>query len=269
MTNLLHSPVVPGFPEITQPTPQCKLCTLAASAPGLLKLMHAARRDEDLGNDALATRMRGAFERHGHMVPSPRAIGRHFSGHVDFAAVPAVGDFDMPDPMQVTFERLAGAEQDLTALRPEDIALGRNDSDYHSMADLFRRLMRRIASLDSDPYAFVNDDGKPSLQKLSIWSNMISGAKSIIEGLNKMRNSDRMTASILEQHTKRYATALAAPLADTIRGVRDGLRTVDDPRVRALEQRLTVLLESGVGDMFTEAAASALRETKEQYKLLH
>jgi len=231
--------------------------------------MHQYRREDGLGEHAMHTRMRPIFERHGIKPPSMRAIGRHLTSHVDYDIVPDKDNFDLPDPEEVAFERLAAAEGELKQIAPSDVALGKNDSDYHNMADLFRRLMRRIAALDADPTAFVNPDGQHSMQRLNTWSNMVSNAKSIIEGLNKMRNSDRMTVSILEQHTKRYATAIAAPIADVVRSVRDDLAFIDHPKARELELRLTILLEQGVPGIFRDAAVRSLRESREKYKLLN
>lgn len=260
--------LIPGFPELRYQH-RCRVCQLAKAHPGLIKLLHRFRRDDEFQDSTIHTKMRAVFERHGVPPPSARAIGRHLEAHVDFSVEQPKSDFDLPDPEETAFERLAAAEEELDQNNPSHIALGTNDSDYHNMADLFRRLMRRIMALDADPLGFITPDGQHSTQRLSTWSSMVDNARRIIEGLNKMRNSDRMTISILEQHTKRYATAIAAPIAEALREIRDDLTEIDDPQAQQLATKLTLLLDQHVTDIFTEAAIKSLRESREKYKLLN
>lgn len=262
-------PPTPGFPELTAYEHRCLLCRLTRTNAGLLKLVHKLKYEEDLGEYGTHARMQPVFERHGVPLPSRRAFGRHLTGHIDITQIKELAEFDMPDPTEAQLERLELTEDNLRDLQKIDVALGKNDSDYHNMADLFRRLMRRIAALDADPTAFLTPDGQHSNQRLSTWTNMINNAKSIIEGLNKMRNSDRMTVSILEQHTKRYATAIAGPIGDVIRDVRDELMQVEHPKAREMASRLTLLVDRDVTDIFTDAAVRSLRESREKYKLLN
>ena len=261
--------MVPGFPEITTREPKCKLCQLADSNRGLLKLVHRMRHEEEHGNDALRNRVRGVFERHGLQVPSPRSIGRHFTEHVDFSRLPAPDALAMPEPVELTLQRLETDSADLRLADPEDMALGHDNSDYHQLTALFMRLQRRITALDSDPRAFINADGSHSFQKIGTWASLIDGARRIIEGLNKMRNSDRMTVSILEQHTRRFATAFTRPVAQELRAIRDSLEASPDPAARHAAQRMTELLGTGVPTIMTDAAVQSLRDSREQFKLLH
>lgn len=263
---------VPGFPELIALEPRCHVCQLVQSHSGLVKLVHRYRRDEGLGAEMLEQRMKPIFERHGVTPLAGKSMTRHLLNHVDFDRVPkdgAVDTFGLPDATELSIDRLATDAAALRAGNLDDLATGANDSDYHQMADLFRRLVRRVRAMDGDPTAFVTPDGQPSVQRLTVWANMVTSAKSIIEGLNKMRNSDRMVASILEAHTKRYALAVAQPLAASIRDVRDALSHHHDPVVRAQADRLSALLDNDVSDIFTQAALRSLRESKEQYKLLN
>ena len=248
-----------NFPELMHDY-RCKLCQLAETKPGLLRIVHRMRLKEGHGAKALHRRLQHLFERHGVELPSERAIGRHFEKHVDMAflveAQPVVAPkFDIPDMELGAFE---------------DLATGENDSDYHHMADLFKRVVRRIAALDADPTAFlIEGTNKHAFQKLGIWSGMINNARQILESLNKMRNSDRMTVSILEQHTRKFALTLSAPMAQVLREIREDLTTVPDEKADYAVKRIEELLSERMPQIMTEAAAQAMRESKEQYKLLN
>lgn len=258
-----------GFPELTTREPKCKLCQLTDSHRGLLTLVHRLRHEEGYGPDAIRTRIRGAFDRSGLVAPSARSIGRHFEEHVDFSQMPEPDALALPDPVEVTLERIERDTSELRILDPEDMAMGRDNSDYHQLVDLFRRLLRRVTALDEDPTAFRNADGSHAFQKLNAWTSMVDNARKIIEGLNKMRNTDRMTISILEQHTKRFATEFTRPVAGELRAIGALLSTSNDPVARAAGERIAALLNEGVRDIMTGAAVRALQESKQEYKLLN
>jgi hypothetical protein len=261
--------MVAGFPEIVQRQPKCKLCQLTETNRGLLKLVHRFRYEEQLGNDALRTKVRGVFERQGIACPSPRSFGRHFDDHVDFSRLPDDDALAMPETLEVTLNRLETDAGELRLADPEDLALGRNNSDYHQLTALFMRLQRRIEALDQDPTAFQNADGSHSFNKLGTWASLIDGARKIVEGLNKMRNGDRMTVSILEQHTKRFATAISRPVAQELRVIQGMLETSADPQARQAAEAISQLLNVGVSTIMTDAAVQSLRDSKEAYKLLN
>lgn len=222
-----------------------------------------------LGDEALRSRVKPLFDRHGHHCPSSRAIGRHFADHVDFAMIPDADAYSLPEPIEVTLRRLDTDAKEMRLHDPEEVALGRNNSDYHQLAELLQRLQRRIEALDNDPTAFVNADGTHSFTKLNTWSGLIDNARKLVEGLNKMRNSDRMTISILEQHTKRFATAISKPVAQELRLIQGLLKTSSDPAVVQARAHINALLEQGVQGIMRDAAVHSLREAKEQYKLLN
>lgn len=223
-------------------------------------MAHRMKHRDDAGSKLLHRKLQPLFERHGLEIPSERAIGRHFANHVDMTF--------MVDAQPVQTPEFEIPDMELGAF--EDLATGENDSDYHHMADLFKRVIRRVAALDADPTAFVIEGtNKHAFQKLSVWSGMINNARQILESLNKMRNSDRMTVSILEQHTRKFALQLSGPMAQVLREIREDLRTVPDGRGDYAVKRIEELLSERMPQLMTEAAAQAMRESKEQYKLLN
>lgn len=272
---MLNDSLVVGFPELTGFEPKCKLCRLSSDAPGLLKLLHR-KHAEGLGSKALMALLRTMFDRYSVNMPSLSAFNRHLSGHVDHSQVSDADDYTLPDPLALVLAKLDDEAPAMFKARPDVIAYGHNDSDYHNMAELFRRLMRRVVALDDDPLAFTAADAGEggerihNFDRLAKWSGMIANCKSIIESLNKMRNSDRMTVSILEQHTKRYATAVAQPLVTELRAIREQLAALaaSNADAHALDVRLGTLLDHQVSEMFTDAAGRTLAETEKHYKLM-
>lgn len=257
-----------GFPEIVNREPKCKLCQLVDTHRGLLRLVHRMAYEREYGAEALRNRVIAAFERHGVPCPAPRSFGRHFGSHVDFSHLNEDA-LAMPEPLEVTLQRLETDTNELRLADPEDLALGRNNSDYHELSRLFLRLQRRIEALDQDPTAFTNADGSHSFSKLGTWATLIDNARKVIEGLNKMRNSDRMMVTVLEQHTKRFATAISKPVATELRDIQRLLAASKDPVAHRALAQIEALLDERVREIMTDAASHSLRMSKEQYKLLN
>lgn len=254
-----------ALPELKY-EPKCRVCQLANEHPGIVQLVHKYKVKDKYGASPIAARIRDVVVAQGIRPISSRSINRHFEGHVDFDQLyikaPAENVF------KVDGTNLDAAETEMINHNLRDLALGKNDSDYHNMVELFRRLMRRIIALDADPMAFLSEDGKNhSTNRLNTWKSMIDSAARIVSDLNRMRNQDKMTVSILENHTKKFATAVAGPIGAEIREVRDQLIDIQDPKAQQLALRLDALLTVGVTDIFSKAATSSLRQSKEQYKL--
>lgn len=263
--------IVPGFPEIVVFQPMCRVCQLARTKAGLVEIIHKYRREEGLGVKVLAARIETMLERHGEKPMHGQVLARHFANHVDLGidALAPGDDFVFGRGTTQDAAALDEVEVELLKVNAEDAALGKDESDYHNMWDLFRRVMRRVAALDSDPTAFITGEGKHDMQKLSIWTAMINTAAGVLNNLNKMRNSDRLTVSILETHTKSFTVAVAAPLAESLKPIQLALAQHPDPAVQALGGQVLTLLQSGVVDIFRRAAEESLRRSKEQFKLLN
>lgn len=144
-----------------------------------------------------------------------------------------------------------------------DNARGLNDSDYHNMYGLFLRVLRRIESLD-DNNAIISQSGC-DVKLLATWNALLDNARRMIEGLNKMRNSDRLVLHILESQTKSFAQAIASPLGVELREIVLELERI--PEASHITARMKRLVGSGVSSMFRNAALETLARTREEYKL--
>jgi hypothetical protein len=152
--------IVPGFPEIITFQPKCRVCQLARTKSGLVEIIHRYRREDKLGVVAIANRIREMLERHGETPMHDQVLARHFKNHVAFDEAE---ENDILDDIVALREddeaRLEEAFVELIEVDHEAGALGQNDSDYHHMWDLFRRVYRRVAALDADQRAFITDEG--------------------------------------------------------------------------------------------------------------
>lgn len=217
------------------------------------------KHEQGLGSEAMRTRLAPVFERHGVAAPVARSIDRHFENHVDM----------MRFQQSQELPELVLDDIDVALTDPEELALGKNDSDYHKMAELFLRLMNRIVAIDNDPYAFIDKKGDHAFTKLSAWASMVNNARQIIEGLSKMRNQDRAIYSIIQSHTRRFATIITGPVAAELRDIQNSLLASHDPAARQAAQRISDLLNGGFTNIMATAAQESLRESKSEYKLLH
>lgn len=265
------------FPEIVAWQPRCRLCKLCRDKPGLGRVVHEEyrrRQELDLGGrgaDAIADAVAGTCESHGVKAFDPQNIRRHFGNHVDATLMRKDDEELLGEAQQALHEslgeRFEAAVEDLRTSDPDIGAHGKGDNDYFVMWDMARRLMRRIVALDNDPTAFFTQDSRHDMHKLNVWSGMISNAKSVVEALNKMRNSDKLTISILEQHTVRYSQQVAALLSSDLKDVLTELRRVEDPAAKAIARRLSTILAKKIPEVFQAVAVSSMEEVKQRYGL--
>lgn len=170
-------------------------------------------------------------------------------------------NFDIPE-LQARFDE---DELYLRSRASHANALGRNDSDYHNMWGLFLRVIRRAEAIDNDPQAFLSPSGAYDTKAVETWAKLIDNGRKILEGLNKMRNSDRLTVHILESHTRSFAEALAGPLGVELRAILTELQQV--PEASHVTARLARLVNDGVVTIFRRAALETITKSKEEYKL--
>lgn len=260
-------PTVSGFPEIVSYQYRCRMCRLAKEQSGLARLIHDRRRDEGEGDRALASWAAKLLEKHGVPAVDKRGLARHFSQHVDFSEIndAVTSAFSMPEPSELA-EAMDSDESALFELAHTDAALGKNESDYHQMYDMFRRLYRRIKAIDGDPTAFIGSDGGPNGYKLVMWVKLISEAGNLLAKLNRMRNDDRLVLDILEGHTKRFSLLLAESLKPELAQYIDLLRQ-EDTNPREVAEALDAFMRRRIVMLFRHAAIDSLQQSREEFNL--
>lgn len=259
--------VVPGFPEIVTYQYRCRMCILAKEgAPGIARLIHDRKRNVDESLNKFSEYVYKLMCQNGLKPAARKSVFRHFERHVDFSEINAVvtAAFEFPDEVELG----QSSEQDeraLLELVQGEGALGKNESDYHHMYDMFQRLYRRIKAMDADPLAFLGEDGQVNGFKLSVWIKLVTEAGNLMSKLNKMRNDDRMVLDVLEGHTKRFSMCLAEALKSEIRHYVELLS--NDANPAEVAEGLDGFMRKGIVTVFRNAAVDSLQQSRDEYNL--
>jgi hypothetical protein len=269
-----------GFPEIVRYEYRCRLCHLAKSADyGLARLIHELQRTKagQMPNTEISKQINLLLERHGHKALDDRAVANHFKTHVDFSKVieevAKIHENVVPPPSIIELSRAYLTEDEDALLKQAsgDGALGKNNSDYHRMWELFEKLYRRVDAVDKDPSAFIGEDGGPNGYKLVMWAKLVAECRQLLVALNNMRNQDRLVLGLLEGHTKRIMMSLFDPLNDMLRSTAESLREArkNGDAGKAIDEALEEIagVQQNSVKLFSNAASDALRQAKEEYKL--
>jgi hypothetical protein len=260
-------PVITGVPELISYQFRCRLCTLARDDVDTLKTIHEMRRAGTTGRelwrqvrDALAAVNRPAIDR--------RSIDRHFETHVDFRSEAAeIAAAYQPSPPPGPEALKAQLDSDVEKFFKAASELDEDDdhTDYHQMWEQYRRVNRRIRAFDADPTAFHSADGTLNTMKLQMWVKLVSEARSLLEGVNKMRNQDRLVVAILEAHTKHFALRLIDSIKVEIAEQASLLR--DGADAAAVAGSLERLVLQRLPSIFRDAAVDSLHYSREEYSL--
>lgn len=164
-------------------------------------------------------------------------------------------------------QRLTEEEEELRALAPIEGALGKNGSDYRNMYSMFVRLFQDATALRADPKAFLTPSGQYNDKVINAYAKLMGLAMKGMESLNKMRNTDRMVAGLLEANTKELAQASCIELGIEIKKIIDSIDQGSDADDVVL--RLRRLMHTRIPEIFLKTASTTLHAIKDQYGLLH
>lgn len=235
---------IPGFPEIIQFEFRCRTCRLTQDEPGIARVVHdlwaaqhnlAARDPAKLSERQTAEKAALLLERHGVREVDRRSMERHFASHVNFeeATLGVAEKFRMPKEDELT-PYLDEDEAALLDISDDKGPEGQNGNDYQKMYQQFRRMERRLQALDADPTFLMTKEGTFNAMNFATFVKGMQEARQTLEGLNKMRNQDRVVLAILEGHTKRFVMAASASVQDEIREILATLRAEAPHKSRAL-----------------------------------
>jgi hypothetical protein len=172
------------------------------------------------------------------------------------------------DDISTRSSGLARIEEDDKSLRELPLAgkisLSEDVDDYAEMRTLFLELAEMMRSIKSDPNAIKSPLGGYDVSMLKALNSMIMGCAKIIETVNKMKNSDRLTLAILESHTRSMSANLAIPLGEKIRVA---LAQLEDGDADGAQRTLLSLVQNDIVAIFREAATQAMLSSREQYQL--
>lgn len=224
--------------EITNPHPQCKLCTLAARNPNVVLVVHELYR-RGVSGRTLIQKLEPVFAEANEELPARPSLERHLTKHCAILkGAPQVA------PPKGTSDH----ETDYFELR----------TLYHEFKVIFQDVRREFSEAKRQKKK-TSDYGLVMLVKLA------SELRQMLKTLSDMRNSEKLVSIILARHTEQLVHLLTEPLGATLRDVRDRLWRGEDPRVVA--EKLDDLLGGELLPLFETIANQALEQSRQQYKL--
>lgn len=239
-------------PELVNAQAQCKLCQLHVSDPELLARIHQRVIDGD-PRKTIAEEANISYA----------TLNRHVRKHVDLSLC---GPTDAPPP------KTKGQAPAPLAVRPQDPGA----EDHEGLWALFDRIQYVLNQFDYDGLFFtkpvVGDDGEVKSyalvsdpHQMSQWISLMKEARGLLEGVNKVRNSNRVTDAILASHTRRLVRNLATPFEAHLGPLVAAAEAGEDSE-RIAEQLRDFMMHTFAG-ILQNAVDSAVNETREVYRL--
>lgn len=165
-------------------------------------------------------------------------------------------------------DRFVEDESSLRAISPDEGVHGENSSDYRHMYDLFLRMTRAAATLRNDPTAFVGKYGYDD-KVMNAYIKMEATALKALSELNRMRNQDRMTTVILDNHTRDISEMVAIEVGRELRLLLGSLENESSVNTSELSLRLRSLLYKRLPEILITIANKSLDASKKEYGLLN
>lgn len=244
-------PEIADFPEIIKPDRRCKLCGLAQKHPIVVHVVHELWR-QDLTFQSLYRKVGPVFAERELEMPTDRAFARHLRGHVNTALI----------------EDGWRGVNDQEESPPAD----EHESDYREMRSLYADLKPILKQARADVASKKGKkDEKISGYNLVMLLKLFGEARAILKSLSDMRNSERLTQTILTKHTERLVNFITGPLGRRLRTLRNLI--IDGADREVLVAEIDELLGQEPGEhgalypLFADAARQALDQSRQQYKV--
>lgn len=156
-------------------------------------------------------------------------------------------------------------EEELRKMSPSEIALGRNSSDYFLMSDIFSNIAEHIRVIKADPKAFFDEAGRYNDKMINAYKGLVNTAMKALSELHRMRNADKMTAHILDHHTRDLVQSAAVEIGQELKSIADAAESGEDGALIAT--RVRRLLHRRLPEIFVKSASTTLAESKEEFGL--
>jgi hypothetical protein len=132
---------------------------------------------------------------------------------------------------------------------------------FDELLELLERLVNRVRQLDDSPGAFAAPNGTFDPYRLSPWVALVNSARSTIESIHKLRQSDLLMNQILETNLACFAKAFAVPLGEDLRA----LLPIANGEVEVALRRM--VYGDGVAGLAEAAARHALADSRLRFKI--
>jgi len=248
--------MVPGFPEIVAFTPRCLLCALAKDDPERLRSLHSQR-----AAGVTVKGLRGLVQATWPDTPDLRSFSRHFDAHVNLSADV---DFAIPEmrgsPRRESDVR-AAVEKALAAASAEE---AEDASDFIDMRGVVQRMKRWVARFDDEAALQDDETGRLDRGWMVIAMKLSGELRASIEALNRMKNTERLTRTMLQGHTKRYTQHISPQLTAELLALRAAVLAGD---VTLAARQVDDLLNAKLGLIYRQSADASVQESCDLYKL--
>lgn len=242
---------------------RCKICQLSVRLPSLYRRVHElVLRDKMSYTDAMAE-VNSYIKQHnlGIKLLNMVNMSGHFSKHINISqrvALAVARSNQAPSPPPSAVRDVA----------PLAIKAAETDvDDFKNLDELRRRLTGVLEKLETQ---LENKDAATGAMKLDRWNvqlfvSIISEARACVNDLNKMRQSERLMNTVVQQLLERMTFAIIPQLLEEYKVVCDELRhaKVPDKTVDLIDERL----RTKTAQIIAQTARAAVVEVQRQFKL--
>ena len=227
-----------GVRGLARRGPNCSTCRLGLAYPQVISELHRLSFAEGVGATELRKWLGKKLGRLEERLPHARSIGRHLSTH-------------------------AVAEDFRSAEAPPPIGAG-GEPGTDELWVLFERLRRRVAALEEDPSALLDDDGRVDPRRLASLVSLTESARRTLEAVNKRRAADVFVVRALQMAFETLVEELK-PFSIAVGEAHRVAREM--PGAEELADRLEAIFGRAGQRAIREAVRAAMAKTAEQHRL--
>lgn len=243
---------------------RCKICQLSVRAPSLYRRVHELVLKDKASYGQALNEVNTYIKQHGLDIKLLNMVNMsgHFSKHINIAqrvalvvaqAQPAAQQLPVPVQQQVTqlVRQTVGNEVD----------------DFNNLDDIRVRITNQLYKLEGQLEVIDPKDNKVKFDKmaLQLYMSLVGEIRACIGDLNKMRQSERLMNTVVQQLLDRMTFAIIPQLLEEYAVITDELRhnRVPDDIIKMVDERLRMK----TAQIIAQTARAAVTEIQRQFKL--
>lgn len=242
---------------------RCKICQLSVRLPSLYRRVHELVLRDKMSYSSAMAEVNTYIKQHNLGIKMLNMVNMsgHFSKHINISqqvalAVARANQAPAPPPAAV------GDVRPLAVTAAED-----DVDDFKNLDELRRRLTGVLQKLETQ---LESKDLATGAMKLDRWNvqlfvSIISEARACVNDLNKMRQSERLMNTVVQQLLERMTFAIIPQLLEEYKVVVEELRheKVPERTVEMIDEKL----RTKTAQIIAQTARAAVVEVQRQFKL--